>query len=464
CNGNKILLRTSGYATFAGEKVPEGNGSIVAIYSVFGRDKQLFIRELSDISLTAMRCTSGGGSSGNETAIGIQEIRNLYKAGTRTGPSGRKLAGVVISDRANGNWDTRNLVLQDATGGIAVRFSGNHTFNLGDAVEIVISGQELSEFNGLLQVNNVDNNLAKRTGAGTLPTPREATAAEVKANLENWESTLVKIKGATLSGGSTYSGSRRINDASGNIDLFTRSQATFATQPLPSGTVDVVAVVSQFTNAQLIIRNTNDVTTSMGGGNPGTGDVISIRTLRSAFTGTATTAPAGKKIRGVVISDKDNNNWDGRNLVIQDTSGGIVVRFTANHNYTLGQLVEVNVGGQELSEFRGLLQVTNVAASLASAQGNGTLPTPREATVAEVVANAEAWESTLVRIKNATIASGTYSGSKNVTDGTGTVVLFTRTQASFASQNVPANAVEITAVVSQFDTPQLIIRNTTDIK
>lgn len=466
CNGGSILLRTSGFATFANEKVPQGNGSIVGIYSIFGRDKQLFIRELTDVNMEGTRCTGGGGgggSTGNETRISIQEVRNLFKGGTKTGPEGKKIAGVVISDRTTGNWDTRNLVIQDSTGGIAIRFANNNTFFVGDAVEIVIAGQELSEFNGLLQLNGVDNNLSKKTGTGPLPTPREGTVAEVKANLENWESTLVKIKSATLSGGSTYSGTRKINDATGNVDLFTRTQATFATEPLPSGTVEVVAVVSQFTNAQLIIRNTGDVKT----GNvvdPGSSELISIRTLRSAFSGTTTTAPAGKKIRGVVISDKDNINWDGRNLVIQDTSGGIVVRFTANHTFTLGQEVEVNVGGKELSEFNGLLQVNSVANNLATLIGNGTLPTPREATIAQVLANLDAWESTLVKIKNATIASGTYSGSKDVTDGTGTIVLFTRTQATFSSQNVPSGMVEITAVVSQFTTPQLIIRNITDVK
>lgn len=465
CNGGSILLRTSGYATFAGDKIPEGNGTIVGVYSVFGRDKQLFIREITDVVLTGARCTGGGGSTGSETRISLQEVRNLFKGGTIAGPSGRKIAGVVISDRANGNWDTRNLVIQDSTGGIAVRFTGNHTFNAGDLVEVVISGQELSEFNGLLQVNNVDNSLSKKTGTSTIA-PREATIAAIKANLENWESTLVKVKSATLTGGSTYAGTRKINDASGNVDLFTRTQASFGTQALPTGNVDVVAVVSQFTNAQLIIRTTADVTTGTGG-NPGGGssDLISIRTLRTAFTGATTTAPASKKIKGVVISDKDNNNWDSRNLVIQDTSGsGIIVRFTAAHSFTLGQEIEVNVGGQELSEFNGLLQVNSVANNLATLIGNGTLPVPREATAAQVVANQEAWESTLVKIKNATIASGTYSGSKNVTDGTGTVVMFTRTQATFATQAVPGTAVEITAIVSQFTTPQIIIRNTSDIK
>lgn len=312
CSGNSILLRSSGYATFANEKVPEGNGSIVAIYSVFGRDKQLFIRELSDINMEGTRCTGGGGSTGNETAISIQEVRNLFKGGTKTGPAGRKIVGVVISDRTNGNWDTRNLVVQDASGGIAIRFTSNTTLNVGDAVEIVIAGQELSEFNGLLQVNNVDNNLAIKTGAGTLPTPREATTAEVKANLENWESTLVKIKNATISGGSTYSGSRKINDASGNVDLFTRSQATFATQAIPSGTVEVVAVISQFTNAQLIIRNTTDVKTAGSGGSDTTGTGNPVLTLDESFNG--------------VVNNQDIALAGWKNIVVKGTRlwrGGI---------------------------------------------------------------------------------------------------------------------------------------------
>jgi hypothetical protein len=288
CNGNSILLRTSGYATFANTKTPQGNGSVVAIYSVFGRDKQLFIRELTDIVMDAPRCTGGGGSTGNETVISLQEVRNLFKGGTKAGPAGRKITGVVISDRASGNWDNRNLVVQDSTGGIALRFASNHSFNLGDAIEVVISGQELSEFNGLLQVNNLDNNLAKKIGAGTLPAPRVATVADIKANLENWESTLVRVKSATLTGGSTYSGSRKVNDASGNIDLFTRSQANFATQSLPTGTVEVVAVVSQFNAGQLLVRGTADVTSGNGGGGGDTTNTGGpLKTLDESFNSVA---------------------------------------------------------------------------------------------------------------------------------------------------------------------------------
>jgi hypothetical protein len=64
CNGNTILVRTSGYANFAGTTVPDGNGSIIAIVGVFGNDIQLYIRDINEVQLTENRCSGGGGGGG----------------------------------------------------------------------------------------------------------------------------------------------------------------------------------------------------------------------------------------------------------------------------------------------------------------------------------------------------------------------------------------------------------------
>ena len=56
CSNSNILLRTSGYASFANAKTPVGNGSVIGIYSVFGTTKQLLIRDLSDLQLNRSRC------------------------------------------------------------------------------------------------------------------------------------------------------------------------------------------------------------------------------------------------------------------------------------------------------------------------------------------------------------------------------------------------------------------------
>ncbi|HUH74469.1 MAG TPA: DUF5689 domain-containing protein [Chitinophagales bacterium] len=61
CNGNKIELRTSGYAKFAGDVVPAGKGDVVAIYQIYKASNQLLINRTSDVQLTnSDRC--GGGT------------------------------------------------------------------------------------------------------------------------------------------------------------------------------------------------------------------------------------------------------------------------------------------------------------------------------------------------------------------------------------------------------------------
>lgn len=460
CNTNSIILRSSGFADFAATLTPTGKGKLIAVLSVFRTDKQLLIRDPSDVQLSGPRC--GGGSQGGDL-ISVADLRALYTGVTTTGPANKKVKGVVISDRAAGNIVTRNLVIQDGQAGITVRFAADHSYNLGDEIEISVGGVELSEFNGLVQLNNVPNGNASRLGAGTLPSPREATIGAIQASGQAWESTLVKIVDATLTGTGTYNGTVTVADGSGSIPMFTRATASFSGSPLPTSTAKVTAILSDFNGLQLNIRNLSDVEASGGGG--GTLTLTTTADLREAFTDGATAAPAARKIRGIVISDRTNLNTTDRNLIIQDASGGIVLRFAANHAFALGEEIEVNVSSLELSEFNGLLQVNNIPNANAVSFGPGTLPTPRVATIQQVIDNLEAWESTLVRISNVSFPEGgTYSGSKNITDGTGTLVVFTRTQATFATSNVPTAPVTLTAVVTQFTTAQVFIRNLSDVQ
>ncbi len=56
CDGQTVLLRTSGFADFKNLTLPEGNGSITAILSVFNSDYQLFIRDTDDVQMEGDRC------------------------------------------------------------------------------------------------------------------------------------------------------------------------------------------------------------------------------------------------------------------------------------------------------------------------------------------------------------------------------------------------------------------------
>ncbi len=251
-SGSDIIIRTSGYSNFAGVPVPNGNGSIVALYTVFNSTKQLVLRDTSDVKLTGFRC-----GTGPTTVMNIADLRTLYTGTTTSAPNGKRISGIVISDRSKNNLNARNLVLQQGNGlsGIVVRFEANHSFNLGDSIDVVVSGVELSEFNGLLQLNNAPLANASLKSSGKSITPREATIADINTNFETWESTLVTIKNVALSGGTTpgkYAGSVTIT-ATGTIIMFTSNAATFASQNFPVNASSLTAYLTQFvSNGQII--------------------------------------------------------------------------------------------------------------------------------------------------------------------------------------------------------------------
>lgn len=255
CSGSSVIVRTSGYASFANQKVPSGNGRFVGIYSEFNTDAQLLVVDPTQLTMDTTRCGGGVVSNGN----GILGLSTLHTGDDVTIPAGKIVKGIVISDRANGNIDPKNMVLQDSTGGIVIRFTGTHTFNLNDEVQVDVSGLNLTSYNGLIEVENVPSAAAIVTGTGSI-TPRVATVAQVLANSNAWESTLITIQNATASGtGGTFSGTKSINDGSASMTLYTRSQAGFSSSTLPGTPKSYTGYLGDFNGAQLQIRSLSDV-------------------------------------------------------------------------------------------------------------------------------------------------------------------------------------------------------------
>ena len=70
CNGNTVSVRTSGYANFADDTLPYGNGSIVGIFTIYNSEKQFVIRDINEVMLDSSRCNAGGG--------GTEEVEIIY--------------------------------------------------------------------------------------------------------------------------------------------------------------------------------------------------------------------------------------------------------------------------------------------------------------------------------------------------------------------------------------------------
>ncbi len=261
CTKKRLIVRTSGFASFAGDTTPVGNGTIVGVLSIFRDDYQLTIRDLNDVNMEGDRC-------GLANQMSIQAVRDLYAGGTTSVASG-SIKGIVTSDYTSQSVTGRNLFIQDATAGIVIRFDNNHPFVLGNEISVDISGATLSEFSGLLQIEGVPTGNGLVVGNPGDATPRVATVLEILTNAEAWESTLVQIKNATLSGNTVFSGDVTVTDATGSMVLFTRNQADFAGSPLPSGEVTLTALLSEFNAPNLVMRNASDVE---GGDPPGCTD------------------------------------------------------------------------------------------------------------------------------------------------------------------------------------------------
>jgi Family of unknown function (DUF5689) len=259
CGGASMIVRTSGYCNFAGISTPVGKGSLKAIYTVFGATSQLIVRDTTDVQFTGTRCGGGGGTA---TLVTIASIRST----TIPSPPDSvilgaiKIRGIVTSDGSNANTASSNMVIQDGTAGINLHFAGSHSFNMGDEVEIILTGQTLNRYKGLLEVTPVPLGNASLISVGNTVTPRVATIADITTNYNSWESTLVTVNGATLTPAGTYSGNKTIGDGTGSFVLYTRTAATFAGMTMPTGTVSVTGTLGQYTssgapNIQLSIRN-----------------------------------------------------------------------------------------------------------------------------------------------------------------------------------------------------------------
>lgn len=290
---NRIILRTSNFSNFATVAVPQGNGDIIGIYSFFGSTKQFAIRDTTDVMFNGPRC-----GSGPTTLMNTADVRALYTGTTTFAPLGRRITGVVISDRSTNNINSQNIFIQQGNNlsGILVRFDAPHSFNLGDSLNINISGQEISTFNALLQLNNVPLGYASVVGTGKTITPRNATIAEINTNFSIWESTLVRISNITTMTGGTggnYSGSVTLNDGSGTLTLFTSSSATFASTPRPSAATSLVGYLSPFNaTKQIAIRGLSDVVAG-GGPPPGGGLPLTTSPYTQNFNNIASGLPQG---------------------------------------------------------------------------------------------------------------------------------------------------------------------------
>ncbi len=90
CNNVSLIVRTSGYATFAGTVVPTGNGNLTGVLGIFRDDLQFLVRDLNDVAMSGDRCDGGGGGGTDPCAGGtvptVAGVDEDFESGANNDP------------------------------------------------------------------------------------------------------------------------------------------------------------------------------------------------------------------------------------------------------------------------------------------------------------------------------------------------------------------------------------------
>lgn len=332
-----------------------------------------------------------------DDVVSLSDLRAMYNGTDDVTISDEmKIEGVVIS--TNDATNNQNIIIQNGTDGMLVRFDDAHTVVRGQNVEIQLQGGTISDFNNLVQVTGVAVAALTDNGAGTLPTPQTITIAQL--NTGDYESELVTIAGGTFG---AANGSATVN---GNNDFTVGAETTtvrvsgpdWSSNVLPRGMGDITGIAGVFGDAEQVLPQIPEdffADTDPGGGGGGGATTATIGEIRAMYSGSDVSINSETSITGIVISTNDATN--NQNVVIQNGTDGILVRFNDPHSFVRGNELTINLNGGTISDFNALVQVTGVDLAAATDNGASTLPDAQVVTITEL--NTGNYESELVTIQ-----------------------------------------------------------------
>ncbi len=87
CNLKEVIVRTSGFADFAGSGVPNGNGTFTGVLSVFRNDFQFLVRDMNDLDMNGTRCGGGGSNPCNGgSPVVVTGVDEDFESGANNDP------------------------------------------------------------------------------------------------------------------------------------------------------------------------------------------------------------------------------------------------------------------------------------------------------------------------------------------------------------------------------------------
>ncbi|MFD1258059.1 DUF5689 domain-containing protein [Mucilaginibacter terrae] len=183
--------------------------------------------------------------------------------------------------------------------------------------------------------------------------------------------------------------------------------------------------------------------------------IIAVYDLRAIYKGADVVLNeenmnGASKIVGTVISDATSGNAPAGVLVVQNERRlgirGISLAIgAAATKFVPGDSVAIQVTGATLGRVNGSLQIKGVNEAAITKVASAVAHKLRVVPSNLIIANPDAYESTLVSVSNAVTEpepkpGDTYAGDKIINDSFGKLTLHTETTATFAGADLPASA------------------------
>lgn len=265
------VVRNSGYASFAADQLPSGNGTFIGILSKFNSTYQFYINRVSDLNMKGPRldgttpsCTF---NTTGKTMKTVAEVKAYFSGTLAQIPDNAYLKAQVTANDKTGNL-FKYIYVEDKTGGIRVNIDmaslyADPRFFVGKQVLISLKDLYVGSVNTEVQLGGLFNGNVGRVLANDVykhffPTTdfTEVIATEktiaglTDADVGRW----IKIKDLQFINddlGETYAGAsnttRTLEDCSGSkLSLTTSSFATFASRQIDSGKGDLYGVLTKY--------------------------------------------------------------------------------------------------------------------------------------------------------------------------------------------------------------------------
>lgn len=268
---DQVVLRNSGYASFKNNLLPEGKGSIIAIFSNYYDDFQLYLRDTDDVKLTETRCDESNSFQPNVTLAAVKEMYKgtMFEFGVS---NNYVVEGYVVSSDEHGSFE-KKLVIQDAvenaSAGIQILLKSSTVFEkykTGDKVFVKLNKLYMNKKDGVLTIGfpkgtgitEIEEekiaDFIYNSGENFTVIPTEILISEVLN--PKFENTLVKVKNVQLTQNElgsaftyfsgTNSGFRTLEtcNVSTKLSIFTNGKATFSNELFPQGKGNITGVLS----------------------------------------------------------------------------------------------------------------------------------------------------------------------------------------------------------------------------